>query len=85
MGDEQPRDRRGRRRLTRERRAELLKEYEENYAAKADLNRPFLTYSPTVRTSSRRSHRSSTRSCAICGKISQRSVDHIASAASSGP
>jgi hypothetical protein len=28
MGDEQPRDRKGRRRLTRERRAEVVNEYE---------------------------------------------------------
>jgi transposase-like protein len=44
MGDEQPRDRRGRRRLTRERRAEVVKEYEGSgltqveYARRAGLS-----------------------------------------------
>ncbi len=44
MGDEQPRDRKGRRRLTRERRAEVVKEYEGSgltqteFARRAGLN-----------------------------------------------
>jgi transposase-like protein len=39
MGDEQPRDRRGRRRLTRERRVELLKEYEGSGLTQAEFSR----------------------------------------------
>lgn len=39
MGDEQPRDRKGRRRLTRERRAEVVKEYESSGLTQAEFAR----------------------------------------------
>lgn len=39
MGDEQPRDRQGRRRLTRERRAEVVKEYEASGLTQAEFAR----------------------------------------------
>lgn len=39
MGDEQPRDRKGRRRLTRERRAEVVKEYEGSGLTQAEFAR----------------------------------------------
>jgi transposase-like protein len=39
MGDERPRDRKGRRRLTRERRAEVVKEYEESGLTQAEFSR----------------------------------------------
>ncbi len=39
MGDEQPRDRKGRRRLTRERRAEVVKEYEASGLTQAEFAR----------------------------------------------
>lgn len=39
MGDEQPRDRKGRRRLTRERRAEVVKEYEASWMTQAEFAR----------------------------------------------
>lgn len=57
MGDEQPRDRKGRRRLTRERRAEVVKEYERSgltqteFARRAGLNKT--TFSHWVQRSRR--------------------------------
>lgn len=39
MGDEEPRDRKGRRRLTRERRAEVVKEYEASGLTQAEFAR----------------------------------------------
>ncbi len=57
MGDEQPRDRKGRRRLTRERRAEVVKEYEASgltqaeFARRAGLNQT--TFSHWVQRSRR--------------------------------
>jgi transposase-like protein len=39
MGDEQPRDRKGRRRLTRERRAEVVREYEASGLTQAEFAR----------------------------------------------
>ncbi len=57
MGDEQPRDRKGRRRLTRERRAEVVKEYEASgltqaeFARRAGLNKT--TFSHWVQRSRR--------------------------------
>jgi transposase-like protein len=39
MGDEQPRDRKGRRRLTRKRRAEVVKEYEASGLTQAEFAR----------------------------------------------
>ena len=57
MGDEQPRDRKGRRRLTRARRAEVVKEYEASgltqaeFARRAGLNKT--TFSHWVQRSRR--------------------------------